>query len=110
MSTVAYKVKSPDGTEQLILVESTSQEGVPRDAARATLQAVAKELSGQMGPISAVANTVYDALVAVNNPSEINLEFGLELGGEAGVPMIMGGSAKANFKITLKWKNDRAES
>jgi|HubBroStandDraft_6_1064221.scaffolds.fasta_scaffold2225204_1 hypothetical protein len=110
MAVVPYKVKLKGKNEELILVESTSRRGVPRDAARTTVQRVAQELSDQMGPISAVANTVRNAFVAVNNPAEIEVEFGLELGGEAGIPVICGGSAKANFKITLTWKNEQGKS
>jgi hypothetical protein len=106
MATVAYKVRS-ENKEHFILIESSDDQGIPRNASKDIVRKVAKELGEQLEPLSAVADTIRNALIAANNPSEIEVEFGLELGGEGGIPMIVEGSAKANFKITLRWANDR---
>lgn len=37
-------------------------------------------------------------------PSELMLEFGVSVGGEAGVPFVTKGSITANFKVALTWK------
>lgn len=37
-------------------------------------------------------------------PAEIGLEFGIDVGAEAGVPFITKGSLGANFKVTLTWR------
>ena len=34
----------------------------------------------------------------------MTLEFGLQLGGEAGVPFITKGTVQANVKVTVEWK------
>jgi hypothetical protein len=36
-------------------------------------------------------------------PGEVEVEFGIELGGEGKIPMITKFEAKANFKVKLKW-------
>ncbi len=36
-------------------------------------------------------------------PAELEIEFGVTLGGEAGVPFVTKGEAEASFKITAKW-------
>ena len=36
-------------------------------------------------------------------PDEMQLEFGLKLGGEAGVPFVAKGKAEANFAVRLTW-------
>jgi Trypsin-co-occurring domain 1 len=36
-------------------------------------------------------------------PNEMQLEFGLKLGGEAGVPFVAKGKAEANFLVRLTW-------
>ena len=41
-------------------------------------------------------------------PGEVEIEFGIELGGEMGIPLVTRGEAKANFKVTLKWKDKSA--
>ncbi|MEO1375235.1 MAG: CU044_2847 family protein [Cyanobacteria bacterium J06635_10] len=39
---------------------------------------------------------------AIPNVDKVTLEFGLELGGEAGIPYITKGTAKSNLKITVE--------
>jgi hypothetical protein len=36
-------------------------------------------------------------------PSQVELSFGVTLGGEAGIPFVAKGSAQANVSITLTW-------
>jgi hypothetical protein len=40
--------------------------------------------------------------VAIANIEEVTLEFGVEVGGEAGIPYVTKGTAKSNLKITVK--------
>ena len=40
--------------------------------------------------------------VAISNVDKVTLEFGIELGGEAGVPYVTKGTAKSNLKITVE--------
>ncbi|MDP8964755.1 MAG: hypothetical protein M3O33_12375 [Cyanobacteriota bacterium] len=40
--------------------------------------------------------------VAIANVNKVTLEFGIELGGEAGVPYVTKGTAKSNLKITVE--------
>jgi hypothetical protein len=39
-------------------------------------------------------------------PDEIELQFGVKLGGEMGVPFVAKGTAEANFSIKLTWSPD----
>ena len=39
---------------------------------------------------------------AIANVDKVTLEFGIELGGEAGVPYVTKGTAKSNLKITVE--------
>lgn len=38
----------------------------------------------------------------INNVNKVTLEFGIELGGEAGIPYVTKGTAKSNLKITVE--------
>lgn len=40
--------------------------------------------------------------VAIANVDKVTLEFGIEVGGEAGVPYVTKGTAKSNIKITVE--------
>lgn len=40
--------------------------------------------------------------LAIANVDEVTLQFGVEIGGEAGIPYITKGTAKSNLNITVK--------
>ena len=39
---------------------------------------------------------------AIPNVDKVTLEFGIELGGEAGIPYVTKGTAKSNLKVTVE--------
>jgi hypothetical protein len=60
--------------------------------------------------IGEVCNEVCEhatASLAGARPAELVLEFGLKLGGEAGLPFVAKGSAEATFTIRATWTQDR---
>ena len=64
---------------------------------RETLEKVGKVVAEAVGP-------VFEQLQGMNvKPSEFGLEFGVNVGGEHGVPWVAKGTIGANFKISLKW-------
>lgn len=111
MPTIAYKILPKRGSKkknkkpQLVLVEVSGPGNVPQNASWWSINEKAVDLKKHLKPLLAVAETVRTSLVEFNNPSGLEIEFGVELGGEAGIPKILSGSTKANFKITLKWEN-----
>jgi len=40
-----------------------------------------------------------------SSPAEIQMEFGVDVGGEAGVPFVTKGTINANFKVSVTWRN-----
>lgn len=42
----------------------------------------------------------------VNKPTECSIEFGVNIGGEAGVPLVTKGEIGSNFKIKISWKKE----
>jgi Trypsin-co-occurring domain 1 len=48
--------------------------------------------------------------IEIADISKVTLEFGLEVGGEAGIPYVTKGTAKSNLKITVECSFDRAVS
>lgn len=93
------------GEDALILVECSEETGkLPRNATSFADIAKRLDVSAQMQTAAAMAHMALEAMKRLR-PGEIELEFGIELGGELGIPMVTKGSAKANFKVTLKWKD-----
>jgi Trypsin-co-occurring domain 1 len=100
-----YRVKTRKGSAARVVVQCVDRGGnVPRDATSFKKLVDDLDLNKELKQISGVASAVIDALSAIG-PDAIEVEFGVELGGELGLPLVTKGSAKANFKVTLKWEN-----
>ncbi len=51
-----------------------------------------------------VLSSVEEAMADLTAPSKLTLEFGLQVGGETGVPFIAKGTAQANMQVTVEWE------
>jgi hypothetical protein len=49
--------------------------------------------------------TKYQAAVEGVRPDALEIEFGIKISGEAGVPFVSKGSAEATIKVTAKWNS-----
>ncbi len=83
-----------EGREELA---NRGEEEIPE--ARERLDALVRK-------IQPVAQTVFGALKELNTPQEINLEFGIKLGGKTGI-VFASAETECNFKIGLKWTNPK---
>ncbi len=88
--------------------ESLDEKGLSDDLQKQAIQ------SFQKIQTTIHAYTVYTLSafkkVAIANIDKVTLEFGIELGGEAGVPYVTKGTAKSNLKITVECSfPDKAE-
>jgi hypothetical protein len=50
------------------------------------------------------AGVAKDLFTVPNPPAEIGMEFGIDVGGEAGIPFVTKGTISANFKVSVTWK------
>ncbi len=101
-------------TEEVDVLEASdgeadnSQETKPVKRGRVNPGEIQKQVLENFAPISKTiqAYTVYTLSafkkVAIANVDKVTLEFGIELGGEAGVPYVTKGTAKSNLKITVE--------
>jgi hypothetical protein len=69
------------------------------------------ELLGRLDAVGAAAGEACVALfgrmrhqITKAGPKEVTIEFGLTLGGEAGVPFVTKGTGEGAFKISAKWE------
>jgi hypothetical protein len=100
-----YRIPKKDRNGDPIVIAVEVVEGggnVPRNATSFRKIPSAADLAEELEKIGGVAEAVLESLKAIR-PGAVELEFGVELGGEMGIPLITKGEAKANFKITLKW-------
>ena len=81
----------------------------PQSAADGVVVATPERLQG----ISQAIRDTSEALTAtleklVRRPDELEIEFGVSIGGEAGVPFVSTGKVDANFTVTVRWSRQDA--
>lgn len=106
-----YSVEPVEPGEPPVRVAVEVVEGggnVPRTATSFTEVAAQVGLDSELRAVAAVARTVLQVLTELK-PGALEIEFGVELGGEMGIPLVTKGEAKANFKVTLKWEDKEAK-
>jgi hypothetical protein len=93
-------VTAKESSEDEEAEESLDEKGLSDDLQKQAIQ------SFQKIQTTIHAYTVYTLSafkkVAIANVDKVTLEFGIELGGEAGVPYVTKGTAKSNLKITVE--------
>lgn len=104
MGIVSYKLKTGAKKSSFVMVEVDELDEVPRQAGLRSVADAARDFKTALEPISAVANELFHILKSAK-PGEVAVEFGIELGSAAGIPLITKHEGKANFKVTLKWKS-----
>jgi len=98
-----------EATEEVDLASVPTEAGGARRGSKGAVSDSVKKQA--MESFAAIQSTIYTytALtlnafkkVAIANVDKVTLEFGIELGGEAGVPYVTKGTAKSNLKITVE--------
>ena len=56
-----------------------------------------------------VLDSVKEGISNTTAPTKVTLEFGLQAGGETGVPFVTKGTAQANVKVTIEWDFSKAK-
>ena len=107
-----------EATEEVDLASVPSETGGARRGSKGAVSDSVKKQA--MESFAAIQSTIYTytALtlnafkkVAIANVDKVTLEFGIEVGGEAGVPYVTKGTAKSNLKITVECSfPDKTES
>ncbi|MEP0880976.1 hypothetical protein NDI49_05390 [Trichocoleus sp. ST-U3] len=98
-----------EATEDVDVPSVPTQTGGARQGAKGALSDSVKQQARES--FNAIESTIYTYTVltlnafkkvAVTNVDKVTLEFGIEVGGEAGVPYVTKGTAKSNLKITVE--------
>jgi hypothetical protein len=80
-------------------------QGVPPGMdAVASVGDLGRQFSEVQNLITTCCNSLYESLSRLHAES-VAVEFGVKLGGEAGVPMLTKASGEANFKVVVEWKS-----
>ena len=53
--------------------------------------------------ISVLATGIHDAIEGIPKASKVQVEFGIKLAGESGVPLLTKASGEASLKVQVEW-------
>jgi hypothetical protein len=98
--TIYQRVELPNG--QAVYVEATTA-GTNQEKDVSSITSTFSEITG---PLEGVA-TALSATIAKVQPKKASVEFGLEVGLEAGklTALLVKGTGKANLKVTMHWES-----
>lgn len=105
---VSFLVETDDAVE--VPVAFRRSPGVTLEGVPAGMDAVAgvgdleRQFAEVQNLILTCCNSLYETLGRLPHPEKVAVEFGVKLGGEAGVPMLTKASGEANFKVSVEWK------
>lgn len=96
--------------DEEILVEVEEGGRVTRGGKRGLLTDTAREYVGDFGRVGEYIMNIcaevykkYEAASTSVRPGQIEIEFGIKIGGETGIPFVSKGAAEATIKVTAKW-------
>jgi hypothetical protein len=101
----AIALQSPSG---VILIEIGDAPALAQSSSEGIAGAadLAAKLEDVATTVADVCRTLHRAIVESlkdARPASLELEFGVTLAGEAGVPLVTKGTAECSFKVTAKW-------
>lgn len=83
--------------------EGLNEKGISPEAIRKQMVQNFQTIQGTIRAYTVYTLNAFKQMPIANaNVDKVSLEFGLELGGEAGVPYVTKGTAKSNMKITVE--------
>ena len=113
----SVQLQDADGTTYTVYIESTESDNLPdapdREPTRSggresygLTERVKTELKDIHGTIRAYTWYVIGAFKSLSGVEveEINLKFGMKIGGEVGMPIFTRGTAESNFEVSVKCK------
>jgi Trypsin-co-occurring domain 1 len=108
MSMKLTEILAPDGSTIYIQYDEQESDDLQAVGYIDDIQARTERFRATMastvrGYAQTVLNSVQQGITGVQNPSKVTLEFGLQTGGETGIPFVTKGTAQANVKVTIEW-------
>ncbi len=111
------QLQDADGTTYTVYIESTESAELPSAPSSAPTRGGDRESYGLNEKLKAELKDIHGTIRAYTwyvigafknlsdvEVEEINLKFGLKIGGEVGVPIFIKGTAESNFEVSVKCK------
>lgn len=118
MSEKITKILGPDGEEIYIQYDEQDSDelqavgyidDIQDDIQKRTERLTKMTVSTVRSYSKLVLDSVKEGITHTSAPTKVTLEFGLQAGGETGVPFVTKGTAQANVKVTIEWDFSKAK-
>jgi hypothetical protein len=108
MSNKLTEILGPDGEKIYIQYDDEESDelqavGYIDDIKERTERFKTTMVSTVRGYSKIVLDTVQKSMTDLRTPSKVTMEFGLQAGGESGIPFVTKGTAQANVKVMIEW-------
>ena len=102
------EILAPDGSTIYIQYDEEDSDelravGFIEDLSERTARFKSIVSSTIKGYTETLLDAVKDSTANKLTPSKVTMEFGIQAGGETGVPFVTKGTTQANVKITIEW-------
>jgi hypothetical protein len=109
------EILAPDGSTIYIQYDEEDSDelravGFIEDVSERTARFRSIVSSTITGYTETLLDAVKDSTFNKLTPSKVTMEFGIQAGGETGVPFVTKGTAQANVKITIEWDLSKKEA
>jgi hypothetical protein len=109
------EILAPDGSTIYIQYDEEDSDelravGFIEDLSERTARFKSIVSSTIKGYTETLLDAVKDSTANKLTPSKVTMEFGIQAGGETGVPFVTKGTTQANVKITIEWDLSKKES
>jgi hypothetical protein len=96
------------GESIFVEVEESRSAGLrPANRGEKAVAEASETFEAALKKVKPAAQAVVEAFKELNEPDEIGLEFGLQFKSKVQA-FVMSGEGTATFKLSLKWKSDKA--
>lgn len=108
MTQQLIQFETEDG--ELVTIETALSEGdraeieLVSDDGEQSVHKASKTFEGALKQIKPATKALFGAFQELNHPSNIELEFGVKIGGKASV-IFASADSEATFKVKLSWNN-----
>ena len=102
--TISIFETDPDVTVEQSIRSPRNDRLPPGTIAVSDVEGLGRKFTDVQELIVTVCTGLHDAIAKIPKPEVVEVEFGVKLGGEGGLPMVAKASAEANFKIKIVWK------
>ncbi len=112
MAVKLTEVLAQDGSKIYIQCDEEADRTLRAASVSNTEERTRHLVNNMTSTVKGYSQMVLDAIkegMSQFTPDKVTLEFGIQMGGEAGIPFVTKGTAQANVKVTAEWKLSELE-